>query len=64
MVEFVWYHVEGRTFAGDFVSERFENLEDAWAFYGADEYWQEVDFTAEIFFPDCREYEVIKRIGW
>lgn len=64
MAEFVWYHVQGYTTAGCFFYENFENLEDAWAYYGKDEDWQEVDFTAEKFFSDHREYETIKRIGW
>lgn len=64
MAEFVIYHVEGYTIAGCFFYEHFENLEDAWGYYGKDEDWQEVNFEAEIFFPDHREYEVIKRIGW
>lgn len=64
MAEFVWYHVQGYTTAGCFFYENFDNLDDAWAYYGKDEDWQEVDFTAEIFFPDHREYEVIRRIGW
>ena len=64
MAEFVWYHVQGYTTAGCFFYENFDNLDDAWAYYGKDEDWQEVDFTAEIFFSDHREYEVIRRIGW
>ena len=64
MAEFVWYHVEGYTTAGCFFAERFESLEDAWAYYGADEDWQEVDFTVEKFFSDHHsKHETIKRIG-
>lgn len=64
MAEFVWYHVQGHNANGYFMAERFENIEDAYEFYGKDEDWQDLDFTAELFFPDHREYEVIKRIGW
>ena len=64
MAKFVLYHVQGYTTAGCFFYANFENLEDAWAYYGKDEDWQEVDFTAEKFFSDHREHEIIKRIGW
>ena len=43
MAEFVIYHVEGYTIAGCFFYEHFESLEDAWAYYGKDEDWQEVN---------------------
>lgn len=63
-MEFIWYHVEGHDNNDYPIAQNFENLQDAYEFYNKIKNWQDLDFFAEIFYTDHREYKIIKRIGW
>ena len=59
-----YFHVQGYTCAGGFISECFDSEHEALEFWGTDSDWQEGDVVEEIFEPTKRSYRVIKRVGF
>lgn len=59
-----YFHVQGYTCAGGFISECFDSEHEALEFWGADSDWQEGDVVEEIFEPTKRSYRVIRRVGF
>lgn len=58
----VIYHINGYNKFGGFVSESFEKLNDAFAYWGNDNEWLNAALDAEHFYADHREQENIKDI--
>lgn len=57
----VLYHVDGYSKYG-FVTEMFDNLDDALEFWGRDDEWLNAELVAEHFYSDRREHEVIRNV--
>jgi len=58
------YHVEGHTTAGCFFAAQFTNMEDALAYWGCAEDWQDGEIAAEYFTGHDREVEIFWRKGF
>lgn len=58
----VVYHIEGYNEHGGFVTETFDNVNDALAYWGSDSEWLNADLVAEHFYADRREHETIKDV--
>lgn len=58
------YRVEGHTTAGCFFAEQFDNMEDALAYWGCAEDWQDGEIVAEYYIDGQHSVEVFWKKGF